>query len=52
MCEMNLWSWSALIVEEEFLLLHETLQVILDRVAGIHLPELRQEQVTKGWPRS
>ena len=35
----------SLLVEEEFLLLHDAFHVVLDRIAGIHLLELRQEPV-------
>ncbi len=46
-------SLESLLVEEEFLLLHHALHVVLDRIAGIHLLELRQQPVSEGrfWGR-
>ena len=41
-------TFNSLLVEEELVLFRETLQVILDGVSGIHLLELRQEQVAEG----
>jgi hypothetical protein len=38
----------SLFVEEEVLLLHHALDVALDRIAGIHRAQLREQQVSEG----